>query len=146
MKPASKVYEMVVRVAAPSLTTVMEVLTGSAELISMRQVEAEAAPLPTPHEPSRERREPFYADGKRDKGIKAVDAVLHIMQPGRVYNVRHLSAELVRRWNFAAASVNPAVSDLSADGRIERVGKGEYRLYPKPDALKKALELPHAPK
>lgn len=114
-KAPQKVYELVIRVGASDLTTVMEVVKDSADIVGMRQVDTILPAI---------RSRPVRQD------IKITDLIMQIMSPGVDYKSQDIGDEISTRKGFSPNSATPALSELVAKGKVLRVGSATYRLAP----------------
>jgi hypothetical protein len=126
---ANKVYVVTLHVTETNLGTVLSALAGSSTLVSVvpTQETASAKPAP-PGSPRAPRPGPFYAGGKRNKGIKGEDLILETMgKEDRVYDALELANVFVQR-GFARTSVYPQLSLLAKAGRVRSLGNGKFCL------------------
>lgn len=121
-----KFFEMVVRVPEKQLVTVIEVVKGAAQLVSLREVEEGETPK---KKGGREPKTDFYANGKRNKGIKGTDLMMQLLEDGKP----HTTAELGKSFEhngFKSDSVSPVLSELATANKVEALGRGVWRKMP----------------
>lgn len=116
-----KSYELLVRVHAANLTTVIEVLKDAAEIIHMKQVDVPATPEKHPRKAS------AVPQIARERGKRADQVILELMKPGVSYCVEDVGHSIAAR-GFSAASAHPAISKLVKDNKVERHQPGYCRL------------------
>lgn len=111
-----KHFDIRIRVPAKHLTTVLEVITGTADILEMKQIEAEALEAEKP------KRVTSYVGGVRNKGIKGSDLILESLAKGPMSGDA-LGAIFVSR-GFAAGSWKPTMSLLIRAGQVIKNGRG----------------------
>lgn len=110
-------FQVTLKVTSSRLATVLEALKGAAELLSV---------LPCEEAEARVHKKKSYANGKRDKGIRASELVLTALSSG-VLTVGQLTSIFIAK-GFAENSVSPALSELNARGLVESPERGCWRL------------------
>lgn len=116
-----KSYELLVRVHAANLLTVIEVLKDAAEIVQMKQADLPVTPEKHPRKASAV---PKIA---RERGKRADQVILELMSPGVSYCVEDIGHAIVAR-GFSASSAHPAISMLVKDKKVERHQPGYCRL------------------
>lgn len=117
---SERAYELLVRVGASNLTTVIDVLKSAAEIVSLKQIEAGDSP-PMKVEPQR---------GPRPIGKTGPQIILEHMQARPAileWSTEDLGIVLENN-GFSAASAHPAVSSLVKEGTVERHRRAYCRL------------------
>jgi hypothetical protein len=123
-KTSEKIYEMVLRVGASSLSTVIDVLANTGEVVSMRQIPVEAVTS----EPAKDRRSGNnYNDAARKTGKTGPQVVFEALKPGTQHMIPALG-KVLEASKFSPTSVHPAVSVLVAAGLVERHARSMCRL------------------
>lgn len=112
-----RVFEMTLRVAAENLTTVLDVLKDSADLLTMKQLEGVEAPKTT-------RKAGGYRNGVRKKGINSRDLILQTVDKGTT-TLKQLQ-KLFLAQGFAETSALPAVNLLIRNGEVVKIADGVY--------------------
>jgi hypothetical protein len=116
---AMKSYELMVRVNAANLTTVIEVLKNAAEIVNLKQVEIQAAPDKTS-------RRMVNGGQIRERGKRADQVIMELVNPGAEYSVDTIG-EMIAARGFSANSAHPAISVLVKAGKIVRTRPGFCR-------------------
>lgn len=114
---SQKSFKLCMIVPAEHLTTVMDVVKDSADLISMEQI---ATPGPAP------KRKMGFANGKRVKGTTARDLIITTLSDGTV-KTRAALQKLFSANGFAETSVGPAVNELIRAGNVSQISPGVYQ-------------------
>lgn len=111
-----RAFEMVLRVKAGNLTTVLDVLKDSADLISMKQIDD---PSLTPKIRSR------HTYRKRGDRVTAQSLMDQLLAPGNAVT----KAEMVKAFGsngFAKTSASPTVNKMIRSGRVKKLADGVY--------------------
>lgn len=107
------------RINALDMPTVLETLKGTGEFVGVSLVET------TEHKDSKE---PFYVNGKRDKGIKGEDLLKELIgsaEPKKVFILSNLQSAFVAR-GFSKNSIYPLFTKAKVLGLIESEEPGVY--------------------
>jgi hypothetical protein len=119
----SKTYDVWLRVPTLKLATIIEVIDGEGELLSVA-----ATPDEAPIKPKR-----AIVRKRAANGLRAVDLVLEVAKGGKDVSYDELKSEFISR-GFAANSASPALSILKKSGAIVQVRPSVYKIAPKPRA------------
>jgi len=111
-----RVYEVRLLVKAESITTVLDVVKDSADLISMTQVS----------EPEGAKRKRATAKRHRAKGLKASEVILQRLKAGPAA-ISGLEKEM-RDGGFSITSARVAANDLIRGGKVKKSENGIYEL------------------
>ena len=126
----SRLFDLKLRVSDRKLTTILDVINGAAELLSITPVADAVRPAPL-------KKRYAYVGGHARKNVKGVELVLVAAQSGS--SKPALRSEF-RRNGFADKSMSAAVSNARRDGLIKYTDGGGFVLTPKGGA---ALSLIH---
>ena len=120
---ASNIFIVTLQVDARRLPTVLEALSGAATLVSVTP--CQEAKVADPNL----KKEHFFRDGKRNKGISGHDLVLELLRSkdGKPTSFNDIAKAFVER-GFVANSASPALSNLKKEGKIRALGNGRYVL------------------
>ena len=111
-----RVYEVRLRVDADNLTTVLDVVKDSADLISMTQV-VDANPPPR-------KRVHQKQEVQRPKGVTAQSLILKELD-GRNPSIEHLE-KVFSANGFAKTSARVAINELVRNGVARKIAEGVY--------------------
>jgi hypothetical protein len=117
-------FQITLKVNGNRLATVLEALKGAAELVSVLPCEEPARLLPR-------RDGPYYAGGKRNKGISGQTLALQAFKKANGSITTTQLAKIFGANGFAPASNSPAIAALAQQGLVERVELGRWRLTDK---------------
>ena len=112
-----RVYEVRLLVKAESITTVLDVVKDSADLISMTQV---SEPEPT------KRKRALKSRAGRGMGVKIHDLVLERLKLSNA-TIEGLE-RTIKDKGYAATSARVAVNDLIRSGKVAKNEHGVYEL------------------
>ena len=114
----SKTYDVLVRVPASKLATIIETLDGEGELLSVTST-ASTAPA---------KRKKHSVNAVRPaKGITGASLLVECTKDGKDTSYEHIVAKFVAN-GFAGNSASPAISNAIKSGKLTQVRKGVYRL------------------
>lgn len=111
--------DVLVQCDADALQTVLDVLKGTAELISAKP----AKPAQVIQPVSR------FRDGKRVKGINGIQLAMTVLKAagGSLVHMDTFKEAFVAK-GFMATSASPVLTELFAAGKVERPMPGFFRL------------------
>ena len=109
-----RAFEMHLRVLAENLTTVLDVLKDSADLISMTQIEDAKVAARVNHRPK-----------ARVKGFTSRDLILQVLGEGKPKTIKEL-VRLFEAKGFSRNSASPAVNELIRNGKVKKIADGVY--------------------
>lgn len=115
----SKTYDVLVRVPATKLATIIETLDGEGELLSVNTT--------TPITPTHKRN----VVSRKKLGITGLDLAVEVTKGGGDISREQIEAAFIAK-GFKKNSVSPVLSKHLASGRLVEVRKGVYKI-----ALKK---------
>ena len=136
-----KMYEVRLSVAEDRLSTIIEVVNGTATVVAVnavtapnRQAPSTKRAAPPPLKKPRHRRQPNYTTPfkpKRTDGVTCKSALLDFLADGQRHSA-HEAMALLSGLGFAPTSLGPLTSELRrkmeivihADGALQRVGGG----------------------
>ena len=111
----TKTYDVLVRVPASKLATIIETLDGEGELLSV-QASAYGAKKP--------RNRPFV---RLKNGTTGANLLLECTKDGKDTSYEHIVAKFVAH-GFARNSASPAIFNAIKAGKLTQVRKGVYKL------------------
>lgn len=119
----SQTFAVLFHVDGRKLATVLEALSGSAQLVSVTPTQAgtsEWVAKPV-------RATTHYVDGKKNKGISGEDLAAEIVSsvPGRIWGLSEIAQKFIER-GFAGHSASPALATASKSGKVRALGNGKY--------------------
>ncbi len=118
-------FQVTLNVSRNRLATVLEALAGAAELVSV-------LPVSEPESASKPARAQHYAHGKRNKGISGQQLALQAFKRAGTGSLTTSQlAKIFEAQGFSPNSNSPAVAELKAQGLVERVEAGRWRLTEK---------------
>jgi hypothetical protein len=112
-------YEIVIHCFSKELSTILPVLEGSCQIITLKQVGPD-----TPA--ARQRIGPRYANGVRNKGISGDALMLEILSKTPM-SLKQISTVFKQR-GFAEKTASPILSKLTKAKKVTRMGSGSYTL------------------
>lgn len=112
----SKTYDVLVRVPASKLATIIETLDGEGELLS---VQASTA--------GTKRKKHTVSAVRPTNGTTGANLLLECAKDGKDTSYEHIVAKFVAN-GFAGNSASPAISNAIKAGKLTQVRKGIYRL------------------
>ena len=111
-----RAFEMHLRVLSENLTTVLDVLKDSADLISMTQIEdAKVASRVSNH------------TKKRVKGFTSRDLILETLREKAPRTIKEM-VRLFEAKGFSRNSASPAINELIRGGKVKKIADGVYGL------------------
>lgn len=117
----NRIYEIRLRTPQSKLTTIIEALSGAAEITLIAPTNDEA-------EEPRAKKNMAYVQGKRDKGIRGDELALQILrESGRAMRSSEMGPLFAAR-GFAPTTASAALSLLHKEGRVRALGDGLWAL------------------
>lgn len=106
--------------SSAKLATIMSVLDGEAKLISVEHIE----------EKSKKGNGSRYLNGKKNKGISALDLILQTLKGGKATSRAELDKAFAKV-GFSPNSVRPSLSKAVADKYVKEVEGNKFVILPK---------------
>ena len=116
----TKTYDVLLRVPAETLPTILQALAGAGELVSV---------VPTNEEP-RKRANSGLVKRNRKTGISGADLVLEVAAGGAEKLLSAFDKAFSEK-GFAPTSAKARISELIKSGKLVQVRKDVYQIAPK---------------